>query len=55
VRCARKHLGWYAGRLPASARTSALRNLLFTEARAKEVVKLIPLLFGQPESERAAA
>jgi tRNA-dihydrouridine synthase len=54
VRCARKHLGWYADRLPASAARSGLRKALLTEGRANEVLRLIPLLFAEAV-ERVAA
>jgi tRNA-dihydrouridine synthase B len=55
LRCARKHLGWYAGRLRASSGSAALRQLLMTESRPREVLRLIPLLFGEQEDEREAA
>jgi tRNA-dihydrouridine synthase B len=55
ARCARKHLGWYASRLPANARSDTLRNVLLTEVRPREVLRLIPLLFGELEDEREAA
>jgi nifR3 family TIM-barrel protein len=55
ARCARKHLGWYAGRLPADAGTAAIRQAMLTESRPGEVLRLIPLLFDGPEAERVAA
>jgi tRNA-dihydrouridine synthase B len=55
VRCARKHLGWYADGLAPSARAAVLRKALLTETRPKEVLRLIPSLFGEADIERAAA
>jgi tRNA-dihydrouridine synthase len=55
LRCARKHLGWYADRLPASARRTALRRVLLAETRPAEVLRLIPQLFDAPDLERVAA
>jgi nifR3 family TIM-barrel protein len=55
IRCARKHLGWYADRLPAFAGTDGLRRTLMTETRPGEVLRLIPALFGEAALERAAA
>jgi tRNA-dihydrouridine synthase len=55
VRCARKHLGWYADRLAAGGTAAAIRRTLLSEIRPKEVLRLIPLLFGEQETGRAAA
>jgi tRNA-dihydrouridine synthase B len=55
VRCARKHLGWYTNRLPPRAATNPLRKALLTETRPREVLRLIPSLFGETDEERAAA
>jgi nifR3 family TIM-barrel protein len=55
VRCARKHLAWYADRLPASPERIMIRKVLLAEARPIEVLRLIPRLFDAPDLERAAA
>jgi nifR3 family TIM-barrel protein len=55
VRCARKHLGWYADRLPASATRTTLRRMLLAETRPGEVLRLIAQLFDAPDLERVAA
>jgi nifR3 family TIM-barrel protein len=55
VRCARKHLGWYADRLPANPTRSTIRRVLLAETRPAEVHRLIPRLFDGADLERAAA
>ena len=55
LRCARKHLGWYADRLPASATRTTLRRMLLAETRPREVLRLIPQLFDAPDLARVAA
>jgi tRNA-dihydrouridine synthase B len=55
LRCARKHLGWYADRLPASAARTAIRRVLLAETRPGEVLRQIPRLFDAPDLERVAA
>ena len=55
IRCARKHLGWYAERLPANPRTVVHRRALLTETGAPEVLRQIELLFGEEEMLGVAA
>jgi len=56
ARCARKHLGWYADRLPRGGGAAAtIRTALLTEGRPKEVLRLIPLLICEQETEGLAA
>jgi nifR3 family TIM-barrel protein len=55
MRCARKHLAWYADRLPPDAAAGAIRKALMAETRPQAVLRLIPALFGERENGRAAA
>jgi tRNA-dihydrouridine synthase B len=55
LRCARKHLGWYADRLSPGASRATIRKILLAETRPAEVLRLIPRLVEGPDVERAAA
>ncbi len=54
LRCARKHLGWYADRLPPSPEAKAVRAAMMTGNRPREVLRLIDALFGNDEKRAAA-
>lgn len=54
LRCARKHLGWYADRLAPSPENKAVRAAMMTENRPHEVLRLIDALFAEDERRAAA-
>ncbi|MBN8997006.1 MAG: tRNA dihydrouridine synthase DusB [Rhizobiales bacterium] len=55
LRCARKHLGWYADRLAPCAEVKALRAAMMGATSPREVMRLIAALFGEGGDRMEAA